>query len=552
MSKNKASSDKLEISPHCLKDLQSFIYVLQYDSFAPIDLTDVPTQSQLLDYFIEMLDCVTSLYKGERVEVHFHPEFFVCSETEAFFSQLFTSLDRNLSRKVEEVFQCCCAFIVNFIGSLETILVIQRLMEKLKAHFPHMNETFEQAIAVITTEFLKSTIGDFIDSHEKAIDELQALCPTIYSLFIFPLQTTSFRESKLFNFFCNPWIYQRITIYLAYHGHQGVLHERIEAPLKWLEESVQIIRNQTNDDSWKEFSQKAHALCNHSNNLEAFATQSSGLLGEIKAAVQFIKNQCHSKDLLMFLPEMQNDGKNCDLMVIRSETRHGELIESKAKSSRHGLDIKTAGDAQIWDDFFDNFAPAISSYLQYIQRKIQSVLGLPLDKCYPLFSAYAGSRYGVALPLVENILTSQAITNISVNTFSSEEKLVFLLRVLFLRPLTLDTACVPLASESQRLVLREQTTKEALQKKWVFSLLKQATDQLEETRQRQLANGQKISKMHVALELTLSYRLLQDPFSYHDGNIKEIAELTLQEAFQPFKDAFAAQGLELHLLVIQS
>jgi hypothetical protein len=274
-------------------------------------------------------------------------------------------------------------------------------------------------------------------------------------------------------------------------------------------------------------------------------------LGEIKAAFQFIKNQCHSKDLLMFLPEMQNDGKNCDLMIIRSKTGHGELIESKAKSPRHGLDAKTAGDAQIWDDFFDNFTRAISSYLQYIQCKIQSVLGLPLDKCYPLFSAYEGSRYGVALPLVENILTSQAITNGSVSTFSSEEKLVFLLRVLFLRPLTLDTACVPLASESQRLVLREQTTKEALQKKWVSSLLKQATDQLEETHQRQLANGQKISKMHVALDLALSYRLLQDPFGYHDGNIKEIAEQTLQEAFQPFKDAFAAQGLELHLLAIQ-
>ncbi len=302
MSKNKESSDKLEIPPDCLKDLQSFIYALQYDSLAHINLSDIPTQLQLLDYFIQMLDCITFLYKGERVEVNFHPEFFVFSETEAFFSQLFTSLDQSLSRKVDVIFQHSCTFIVNFFGSPETILVIQRLIEKLKTHFPHMNETFEQAIAAITTEFLKPTIGDFIDSHEKAIDELQAVYPIVYSLFIFPLRTAPFREGKLFNFFCNPWIYQRITIYLAYHGHPGVLHERIEAPLKWLEESVQIIRNQTDDDSWKEFSQKAHALCNHRNNLEAFATQSSGLLGEIKAAVQFIKNHCHSKDLLMFLP----------------------------------------------------------------------------------------------------------------------------------------------------------------------------------------------------------------------------------------------------------
>lgn len=533
------------------KDLQNFVYALQYDSLTHIDLANVPTQLQLLDYFIQMLDCITSLYKDERVEVHFHPEIFVFSETEAFFSQLFTSLDQSLNYKVEIVFQRSCAFIVNFIGSPETVLVIKRLIKELKTHYPHINETFEQAIAVITTEFLKPTIGDFIDSHEKAIDELQAVYPTIYSLFIFPLQTAPFREGKLFNFFCNPWIYQRITIYLAYHEHQRVLHERIEAPLKWLEESLQIIRNQTNDESWKEFSQKTHALCYHSNNLEAFATQSSGLLGEIKAAVQFIKNQCQSKDLLIFLPDLQKDGKNCDLMIIRFETGEAELIESKAKSPRHGLDVKIAGDAQIRDDFFDNFTKAISLYLQYLQCGIQPVLGLTLDKCYPLFSAYEGSRYGIALPLVENILTSQAMANVSVSTFSSEQKLVFLLRVLFLRPLTLGTACVQLASESQRLVLREQTTKEALQKKWVSSLLKQATDQLEETWQRQLAKGQKISKMHVALDLALSYRLLQDPFSYNDGNIKEIAEQTLQEAFQPFKEAVAAKRLNLHLLIIQ-
>ena len=53
------------------------------------------------------------------------------------------------------------------------------------------------------------------------------------------------------------------------------------------------------------------------------------------------------------------------------------------------------------------------------------------------------------------------------------------------------------------------------------------------------------------IDLALSYRLLQDPLSYNDGNVKEIAEQTLQEAFQRFKETFAANGLDLQLLVIQ-
>ena len=64
-----------------LKDLQSFIYALQYESFSHIDLRDVPTQSQMLDYFIQILDCITSLYKRERAEVHLHPEFFIFPKT---------------------------------------------------------------------------------------------------------------------------------------------------------------------------------------------------------------------------------------------------------------------------------------------------------------------------------------------------------------------------------------------------------------------------------------------------------------------------------------
>jgi hypothetical protein len=234
-------------------------------------------------------------------------------------------------------------------------------------------------------------------------------------------------------------------------------------------------------------------------------------------------------------------------MVKRLKANSYDLIESKAKTPRHGLDEKTAGESQIWDDFFSNFNHEVCSYLTYLQETIQSPLGL--IKCFPLFLGFEGSNYGSALPLIENIPTATNATPLK--KWASEQKLRHLLRALFLRPLILKPCCVQLLSDEERLMQRQRVTKEALQKEWVDTLLKKATEQLEKTYQRQTTQGNQISKMYVALDLDLSYRLLYDPLSYDDGNIREIAAQTLHETFLPFKEAFVAKGLDLNLLIIQ-
>ncbi len=88
-------------------------------------------------------------------------------------------------------------------------------------------------------------------------------------------------------------------------------------------------------------------------------------------------------------------------------------------------------------------------------------------------------------------------------------------------------------------------------KEWIISILNKATKQLEETRNRFAAEGQVITKLHVALDLDLSYRLLRNPFSYDDGNIAEVAEKALHETFEPYKAAFAKKNLDLHLLIVR-
>ncbi len=534
--------------------LQKLIYAVECGDFANIDSSDVASQSQCLDYFMQLLRYCVQAGQSTPIGLHVHPEFFAIPRVEKFFTVLFSTLDVSLRYKAEEAFQRCYAFILDFAGYPSSRHAISRLIEKLKERFPHLDEMYDKAISAITTEFFRPTIGGFLNQHESAGTHLKTAFPSVYALFVTPLDNAPFTTYKLFNFYCNPWIYHPIINYLAYHARLSspeINRERLEKPLEQLEERLQIIRSQTNDESWKELTQKALNLCKASNNLEPFSTQSAGLLGEIRTAAQFIKNQCHPKDVLVFLPEKQNNGKNCDLMIIRHETGYYELIEIKAKSPRHGLDADTAGNVQIWDDFFSNFTHAICSFLNYLQDNVQPILGLELTKCFPHFSYFEGSNYGVALPIIGAISEHHTAANIPLSEWSSEQKLIHLLHALFLRPLVLDTACVPLASDEARLIQRQQATKEALQKEWVNTLLNKATEQLKETYQRLITEDHTVTKMYVALDFNLSYRLQQDPFSYDDGNIEEVAEKALHDAFQPFKNAFFAQSLDLDLLIVK-
>lgn len=274
----------------------------------------------------------------------------------------------------------------------------------------------------------------------------------------------------------------------------------------------------------------------------------AGLAGEIKTAAQFIKDACSSKDTLIFLPELK-DRPNCDLLITRHQAGDHELIECKAKTPRHGLDEKTAGEAQIWDDFFTNFSGAIHSYLAYLQEAVRPPMGF--TECFPLLAAYEGSGYAQALPLIQDI--PSAIGNIPLKKWTAEQKVGHLLRALFLRPLTLGTCCGPLPSDEDRLAQRQQATEMAIKnKEWIISILNKATKQLEETHNRLTAEGQVITKLHVALDLDLSCRLLRDPLSYDDGNIAEVAEKALHETFQPYKIAFGKKNLDLHLLIIRA
>lgn len=531
--------------------LQDFVWAVSYGKFDDVNVVAADGQAQALDHLMQLMKyCVRFDSTNIPKELHIHPEFFALPSTEKFFTDLFANLDNSLFHKAEAVFLRGLAFTVEYIGLPKSREVIYGLLEKLQKRFPSLKEMHNKAIATFTEEFFRLTIGEFLDQHKDAEKHLQATFPALHELFVMPLGSTSFRNRKLFNFYCNPWIYQRIMNYFAYYVRLSlptIRRDLLEKPLQWLEGRLQIIRAQTNAESWLELTCKAQKALTHSEKLESFAIEMAGLAGEIKTAAQFIKAACPPEDTLIFLPELK-DRPNCDLLVTRHQAGDRELIECKAKAPRHGLDEKTAGEVQIWDDFFTNFSGAIHSYLSYLQETVQPPMGF--TECFPLLAAYESSGYAQALPLIQGI--PSAIGNIPLKKWTAEKKVGHLLRALFLRPLALGTCCGPLPSDEDRLAQRQRATETAIKnKEWIISILNKATKQLEETHNRLTAEGQVITKLHVALDLDLSCRLLRDPLSYDDGNIAEVAEKALHETFEPYKIAFAKNNLDLHLLIIR-
>lgn len=531
--------------------LQDFVWAISYGKFDAVNVVAADGQEQALDCLMQLMKyCVrfdsTNIPKG----LHIHPEFFAFPSVEKFCTSLFANLDNSLFHKAEAVFLRGLAFTVEYIGLPKSREVMYGLLENLQKRFPAFKEMHDKAITIFTEKFFRPTIGEFLDQYKEAEKHLQATFPALHELFVAPLCITQFRDCKLFNFYCNPLIYQRIMNYFAYYARLSfptIRRDLLEIPLQWLERRLQIIRAQTNAESWLKLSRKAQKALTHREKLESFAIEMAGLVGEIKTAAQFIKDACAPEDKLSFLPEVEN-GRNCDLLITRHQTGDRELIEVKAKMPRHGLEEKTAGEAQTWDDFFTNFSGAIDSYLIYLQETVQPPMGF--SKCFPLLAACEGSGYAQALPLIKSIPST--IGNIPLKKWTAEQKVSHLLLALFLRPLVLDTCCGPLPSDEDRLAQRQRATEAAIKnKKWIISIFDEATQQLEETQNRLTAEGQVITTLHVALDLDLSYRLLRDPFSYDDGNIAEVAEKALHETFEPYKAAFAKKNLDLHLLIIQ-
>jgi hypothetical protein len=525
--------------------LEGFVDMLDYGKPESIKIEGVSVQGQFLNHLCFLLGSEPGVQQLRDKEL------FLWPGVEQFFARLFAALDSNLELKANEVFQQGWFCIVGFVSPHNARNVIQRLLTKLGERFPRLQAAHEQQLEGLISEFFRPTVGEFLNEHADSLKALSAAFPFIYDLFVCPLTTLSTHKCpRIFNFYCNPWIYNHIMEFLARQDFPLGLSEKY---LKCLEKRLLAIRSYATDESWNELVRKSHELLNASNSLEEFADGCSGLMGEINTAFHLAKNVCQPNDSLIFLEEGNRRDKNkneksCDLMIIRSEGQDLVLIEVKTKSPRHGVEEPDAG---VWDNFFSNFSGSISSYLCYLDLSMDPIFGLSLKKSFPLFFAHQGSSYGRALPVICQMLASrQPSDDVHAYNRKPEKKIETLLRALFLKPLILGPVCVPLAPSDARVFKRRQLTESVIQKDWVRNTMSKAIEQLRETCENKEQEGCRVSKLYLVLGLTLSYRLQQDPLSHSDENMDDLVAVRIEEVFQSLKGEILLKGFDLELLLL--
>ena len=516
----------------------------QYGGLYLVDYKSISIQGKLLDHLKTML-------KDDLEDQSQHQEFLMLPDVEALDHNLCPLLDSTLESKAAEVFQCGCAYVSAFKGSFCSRQTVLKILSALGKKFPGVKNSFGQ-LDSIHSAFFGPTVGGFLKEHSKRVELLSSQFPEVYRLFVHHLtESICYSTRKLFNFYCNPYIYRYIMDYLA---EEDSPQRVCEFWIQRLEDDLVFVQLRSDNQSQQVLASKALKLLEACNRLEEFAQGSASLIAEIRTAGHFIKELCSDDDSVKFLEEDNNpsnkgEKKNCDLMIDRKSLQVVDLVEVKNKMPRHGV---APGYMSELDNFFYNFDISISAYLSYIDnRKGESI---KLNKCYPQFFMYEGSSYGIALPMVQNIVekikTSEGGKQDPVSKWSSEAKAEYLLRELFMEPLVLDTSPVPIATEEVRKSEMEGIITELFQKGWLRKTIDKAVTQMRATHQKQMQNGIHVRKLYVALVISLSSRVIQNPYSHTDFDGKSYADKELQQIFKPIYDEYKAQGYHLELFLI--
>jgi hypothetical protein len=487
-------------------------------------------QERILDFFIDL----GTKNQNRAISVFSWPG------VKEFLSKEIADLNSNLEPKAYEILKKGDSIIFKFQQKEKNI--VKFLLEELGKRFSKVKESFDEQLLNIKSDFFNLTGSKFLSKYEQSIQILKNLYPFIYEIFVCPLQSFLSKEDcDLFKFFCNPHIYGSIMIFLT-QNHSSL--DRSKKHLESLNENLKRVKSISNEESWKELTKKSNELLKSSNDLEPFVNLCSGFLGEIKAIEYIFENIYKSGDTLIILEnenysKKKKKMKNCDLMLIHSSDDQRSLFEVKTKSERHGVENSKS---IISNDFILNFIPSISSYLEYI-FKVGAKYDLNLRESFPLFLMYEDSDYGKALPL-ENHITKN---------LNNSNEIEDLLDSCFMKHTNLSCKVLPLPTKEEKLLDRKKSIHDLFKKPWVETLMKNGVDQLMETRKYYMKMGHQISKLYLVLNISLSYRLRNDPLSHSDANIKDYATEKLKKIFLQFKEKkedFDLNGIEIELVSI--
>jgi len=91
---------------------------------------------------------------------------------------------------------------------------IESMIDLVKVRFSNIRNRYEKEKSQIIEDFFNFSLGDYLSSHKAQLEEFKTLFPHLNSLFVEPLNVSSFSKSLLYRFFCEPIFFRKIFIFV--------------------------------------------------------------------------------------------------------------------------------------------------------------------------------------------------------------------------------------------------------------------------------------------------------------------------------------------------
>ena len=285
------------------------------------------------------------IYESSTVYQYFIPRLIITQETESAATNVFSKLIeywRDIAYPQQKKF-------------------IESMMDLVKVRFSNIRNRYEKEKSQIIEDFFNFSLGDYLSSHKAQFEEFKTSFPRLNSLFVEPLNASSFSKSLLYRFFCEPIFFRKILIFvhLPLQDRNRLIYLKQLADLEGFFETTS--RKADCSDFLKKVSKFVELMS--SNSLNNILGDSFGLHGEInnlQKAWELQASSVYSSHIEIPLePDSKRHKKIGDIRLHFPHTKSYQCFESKCKKPGLGFD----GDESKLNDYLMNVIPLISGYV---------------------------------------------------------------------------------------------------------------------------------------------------------------------------------------------
>jgi hypothetical protein len=390
---------------------------------------------------------------------------------------------------------------------LEERKILNKFCDMLEKRFPNVRKQIEEDIAKIKRVFFQTDLDFFLSKHQTVIQSFKIKFPSLYNIFLLPLNEKNNLNLPLYLFLFEKIFYRPIFLYLDSNKKSATCFHTEH--LETLENAFKKVFSSLEEIDKEHLTRKFSGLIDSfkGNNISTTADVSWGLYGEIRGLQELVKEIDHDMHQ-MEIPDDQNKdngGKVCDVRVWKSNKKSCQLFECKCKIPGYGYD----GIESSLNDYLLNYIPLFSCFIRMCAPEINTL------KYFPNFSFLNELSYGNLSEYTNLMINKKFRANYSYKDLRDptiEKSLLEDIISCFFEEDFVISLGYQLPSEQTLVEIKRAQAKLLLEKEFLKNTLKKSLKQFRDEDKRLKETDKAIEKFVICWTLTIPQDLIDSPF----------------------------------------